>query len=125
MSLYRDFDLMDIDSNGVWTNENDQTAINIALRHAESAPAFSLTIPARMPDLSPGVASDSTFYIDVEPGGGANRVPDAATDRYDDDAPLKPSDFGPAPNLTPRPRAAPAPAPPAAASPFAPVRPPS
>ncbi len=27
MSLYRDFDLMDIDSNGVWTNENDQTAI--------------------------------------------------------------------------------------------------
>ena len=54
MSLYRDFDLMDIDANGVWTNENDPTAINIALRHAESAPAFSLAIPARIPDLSPG-----------------------------------------------------------------------
>ena len=36
LSLYRDFDLMDIDANGVWTNENDQTAINIALRHAQS-----------------------------------------------------------------------------------------
>ena len=56
LSLYRDFDLMDIDSNGVWTNENDSTAIDIALRHAQSAPAFSLTIPARIPDLSPGVA---------------------------------------------------------------------
>ena len=54
MSLYRDFDLMDIDANGVWTNENDPTAINIALRHAQSAPAFSLAIPARIPDLSPG-----------------------------------------------------------------------
>src|SRR5262249_5023649 len=51
LDLYRDFDLMDIDSNGVWTNENDPTAINIALRHAEAAPAFSLTIPARIPDL--------------------------------------------------------------------------
>jgi outer membrane protein TolC len=123
MTLYRDFDLMDIDANGVWTNENDQTAINIALRHAESAPAFSLTIPARMPDLSPGIASDSTFYIDVEPGGGANRVPDAATDPFDNDAPLKPSDFGPARNIPTGPPAAPVPAPAGAASPFAPVRP--
>ncbi len=56
LSLYRDFDLMDIDSNGVWTNENDSTAIDIALRHAQSAPAFSLTIPARIPDLSPGAS---------------------------------------------------------------------
>ena len=40
----------------------------------ESAPAFSLTIPARIPDLSPGVPSDSTFYIDVEPGGKPNRA---------------------------------------------------
>ncbi len=74
LSLYRDFDLMDIDSNGVWTNENDPTAIDIALRHAQSAPAFSLTIPARIPDLSPGIPSDSTFYIDVEPGGKPNRA---------------------------------------------------
>jgi outer membrane protein TolC len=125
MTLYRDFDLMDIDANGVWTNENDQTAIDIALRHAESSPAFSLTIPARMPDLSPGVASDSTFYIDVEPGGGATRVPDAATDPYDTDTPLKPNDFGPAPNVPAGPSAAPAPAPPGAPSPFAPARPPS
>ena len=84
MSLYRDFDLMDIDANGVWTNENDQTAINIALRHAQSAPAFSLAIPARIPDLSPGIASDSTFYIDVEPGGKPNQPPDAATDPLDE-----------------------------------------
>ena len=93
MSLYRDFDLMDIDANGVWTNENDPTAINIALRNAESAPAFSLAIPARIPDLSPGVASDSTFYIDVEPGGKPNQPPDAATDPLTTKAPSHPSEL--------------------------------
>ena len=40
MSLYRDFDLMDIDANGVWTNENDPTAIDIALRHARIRPSL-------------------------------------------------------------------------------------
>ncbi len=90
LSLYRDFDLMDIDANGVWTNENDPTAINIALRHAQSAPAFSLAIPARVPDLSPGIASDSTFYIDVEPGGKPNQPPDARTDTLEERLPIRP-----------------------------------
>ena len=126
MSLYRDFDLMDIDANGVWTNENDATAINIALRHAQSAPAFSLAIPARVPDLSPGVASDSTFYIDVEPGGKPNKPPDAGTAPIEDELPvLKPGQFGGEPAGRPaRPEVARPPAtPPGAPSPFAPPRP--
>jgi outer membrane protein TolC len=126
MSLYRDFDLMDIDSNGVWTNENDKTAIDIALRHAESAPAFSLTIPARIPDLRPNVGSDSTFYVDVEPGGKPNQPPDPATGPTDD-GPLRPSEFqnGPVPVDGARPGGAlPAPpGPPGGGSPFAPSRP--
>ncbi len=118
LSLYRDFDLMDIDANGVWTNENDQTAISIALRHAQSAPAFSLTIPARIPDLSPGIPSDSTFYIDVEPGGKPNKPPDAADDPVEDALPLDPLAPGAA-----RPGDARPAAPPGAPSPFAPARP--
>ncbi len=123
LSLYRDFDLMDIDSNGVWTNENDQTAIDIALRHAESAPAFSLTIPARIPDLSPGVASDSTFYIDVEPGGKPIRPPDAGRDPLEDQPDITPVPApggagGPAGPGVARPAA-----PPGLPSPFAPPRP--
>jgi len=113
LSLYRDFDMMDIDSNGVWTNENDPTAINIALRNAETAPAFSLGIPARIPDLRPNTGSDSTFYIDVEPGGKPNQVPDAASDRYDNEQPLRPADL----------RRGPAVPPPPGPSPFAPSRP--
>jgi Outer membrane efflux protein len=123
MSLYRDFDLMDIDANGVWTNENDPTAIDIALRHAESAPAFSLTIPARISDLSPGVASDSTFYIDVEPGGKPNKPPDAATDPIEDEQPdilIGPGGSG---ALPARPGDARPAGPPAVPSPFAPPRP--
>ena len=123
MSLYRDFDLMDIDANGVWTNENDPTAINIALRHAETAPAFSLAIPARVPDLSPGIGSDSTFYIDVEPGGKPNRVPDAATDPFDDERALKPGDLDSELRGAPRPGALAPERPPGARSPFAPPRP--
>jgi len=121
MSLYRDFDLMDIDANGVWTNENDPTAINIALRHAESAPAFSLDIPARIPDLGPNAASDSTFYRDVEPGGKPNQLPDAATDRLNE-GPLRPSELEGGPAGAARPGGAP-PIPPPTASPFAPTRP--
>jgi len=124
MSLYRDFDLMDIDTSGVWTNENDPTAINIALRNAASAPAFNLAIPARLPDLGPDVGSDSTFYVDVEPGGKPNQPPDAATDRYDDEGPLRRSEIrgGPVPPGDARPRGGPAapPGPPATPSPFAP-----
>ena len=126
MSLYRDFDLMDIDSNGVWTNENDPTAIQIALRNAESAPALELSLPARLPDLGPDVASDSTFYTDVEPGGKPNQPPDAATDPYDE-GPLRRRELQGGPGLpgVPRPGAPPLapPGPPATLSPFAPNRP--
>ena len=93
MSLYRDFDLMDIDANGIWTNENDPTAVRIALEYARTEPALSLAIPAGVPDLSPGVGSGSNFYVDVEPGGRVNRVPDAATDRFEE-GPLRPSELG-------------------------------
>ena len=123
LSLYRDFDLMDIDANGVWTNENDSTAIDIALRHAQSAPAFSLTIPARIPDLAPGVPSDSTFYIDVEPGGKPNQPPDAGSAPLEDDPDITPVPAergGAAPDRPGIPVPA---APPAAPGPFAPPRP--
>jgi Outer membrane efflux protein len=123
LSLYRDFDLMDIDANGVWTNENDRTAIDIALRHAQSAPAFSLTIPARIPDLSPGIASDSTFYIDVEPGGKPNQPPDAGTAPLEDQPDITPLPAGPGAGGPDRPGIARPTAPPAAPSPFAPPRP--
>ena len=127
MSLYRDFDLMDIDANGMWTNENDPTAINIALRNAQSNPAFNLTIPARLPDLGPDVGSDSTFYVDVEPGGKPNQPPDAATDPYDNEGPLRRSEIrgGPVAPDGARPGVGlpTPPGPPAGPSPFAPNRP--
>ncbi len=113
-SLYRDFDLMDIDSNGVWTNEDDPTAIQIALRNANRAPAYSLGVPAQFPDLSPGRSSNSIFYIDTEPGGRAGGVPD----RLDEtEGPLGPR--GDVERVPPPP----VPAPAAAPSPFAPGRP--
>ena len=124
MSLYRDFDLMDIDANGVWTNENDPTAIDIALRNAQSFPAFLLTIPARIPDLSPGIGSDSTFYVDVEPGGKPNQPPAAGRSPIADEQPDTP--IGPRGGATgpPRPEGPPGPAPPGLPSPFAPPGPP-
>jgi outer membrane protein TolC/uncharacterized membrane protein YgcG len=126
MSLYRDFDLMDVDSNGVWTNENDPTAIQIALRNAQSSPAFELSLPARLPDLGPDVASDSTFYTEVEPGGRPNKPPDAATDRFDE-GPLRRRELPGGPGLpgVPRPGTGPVapPGPPATPSPFTPNRP--
>jgi outer membrane protein TolC len=121
MNLYRDFDLMDIDANGVWTNENDPTAINIALRHAESAPAFSLEIPARIPDLGPDARSESTFYRDVEPGGRPNQPPDAARDRLNE-GPLRPSELERGPSGDARGGVSP-PIPARSPSPFAPARP--
>ncbi len=123
LSLFRDFDLMDIDSNGVWTNENDPTAINIALRQAQLTPALSLTIPARIPDLSPGIASDSTFYIDVEPGRKPTEPPDAGTAPLEDDPAILPLERE---RLTPepdRPAGARPVVPPPAPGPFAPPRP--
>jgi Outer membrane efflux protein len=123
MSLYRDFDLMDIDANGVWTNEKDPTAIDIALRNAQCSPAFLLTIPARIPDLSPGIGSDSTFYIDVEPGGKPNEPPAAGASPIEDEQPDTP--IGPRGGATgpPRPEGAAPAAPPGVPSPFAPGRP--
>jgi Outer membrane efflux protein len=123
LDLYRDFDLMDIDANGVWTNENDQTAINIALRHAQSAPAFSLAIPARIPDLSPGVPSDSTFYIDVEPGRKPTEPPDAGAAPLEDQPDITPIPARGGAGGPDRPDVARPVAPPAAPSPFAPPRP--
>ena len=123
LDLYRDFDLMDIDANGVWTNENDQTAINIALDHAKSAPAFSLAIPARIPDLSPGVASDSTFYIDVEPGRKPTEPPSAGVAPLEDQPDITPIPSGRGAGRPDRPGDAGPAAPPAAPSPFARPRP--
>jgi hypothetical protein len=129
MSLYRDFDLMDIDANGVWTNENDPTAVQIALRHAQSAPALSLAIPARIPDLSPGIGSESTFYTDIEPGGRPGRVPDRLDEtegpirtRELETRPVGPGGNPPArggPGIPP----SPAPGPPRTPSPFTNDRP--
>ncbi len=128
MSLYRDFDLMDVDANGIWTNENDPTAVRVALEYARTEPALSLAIPAGVPDLSPGVGSGSNFYVNIEPGGRVNRVPDAATDRFDE-GPLRPSEFRGQPSAEDRPDplpVAPVPAgPPPGGSPFAPVGRPS
>jgi hypothetical protein len=76
MTLYRDFDLMDIDSMGMWINENDPTAVEFALKRAIEHPAPSLAIPAGIPDLSPNAESDSTFYVDIEPGGEPAPLPD-------------------------------------------------
>jgi outer membrane protein TolC len=90
MSLYRDFDLMDIDANGMWTNENDPTAITIALRRALESPTAVLSIPAGIPDLSPDAASDSAFYVDTEPGGKPGAIPDRLDATDETDGPLKP-----------------------------------
>ncbi len=122
MSLYRDFDLMDIDAFGVWTNENDPTVVRIALEHARTAPALSLAIPAGIPDLSPGVGSGSNFYVDVEPGGRVNRVPDAARDRFDE-GPLTPSEIRRQPGRNDGVPAVPPLPVPAGPGPFAPDRP--
>lgn len=93
MSLYRDFDLMDIDANGMWTNENDPTAITIALRRALESPTAVLSIPAGIPDLSPDAPSDSAFYIDTEPGGKPGAIPDRLDATDETDGPLKPSEL--------------------------------
>ena len=105
LTLYRDFDLMDIDANGVWTNENDPETIAIALRLAADAPALSLAIPARIPDLSGDESRGTAFFTDVEPSD--RLIPDEAA-----------GTGGP---LTDLPSSGPQPpAPPATPSPFAP-----
>ncbi len=64
-TLYSDFDLMDIDANGIWTNENDPQLLPAALRIAADEPALSLAIPARVPDLSGNERRDKVFFSDV------------------------------------------------------------
>jgi outer membrane protein TolC len=93
MSLYRDFDLMDIDANGMWTNENDPTAITIALRRALESPTPVLSIPAGIPDLSPDATSDSVFYEDTAPGGRPEPVPDRLNRTDETDGPLTPREL--------------------------------
>jgi hypothetical protein len=116
-TLYSDFDLMDIDANGVWTNENDPETIAVALRLATQSPALSLAIPARIPDLSGDESRGKAFFSDVK---SSDRViPDEAAGT---EGPLSP------PELRNRPARAgasggrePVPsAPPATPSPFAP-----
>ena len=68
---------MDIDANGVWTNENDPGTITIALRLATETPSLSLTIPARVPDLSGDERRDKVFFSDVEPSD--RLIPDEST----------------------------------------------
>lgn len=92
MNLYRHFDLMDIDANGMWSNENDPTAITIALRRAFESPTPVLSIPAGIPDLSPDATDDSAFYTDTEPGGKPGALRDL--DSVDEiDGPLQPNEL--------------------------------
>ena len=67
---------MDIDCNGVWTNENDPETIAVALRLATEHPAPSLAIPARIPDLSGNERRDKVFFSDVRPSD--RLIPDEA-----------------------------------------------
>jgi outer membrane protein TolC len=77
LSLYSNFDLMDIDANGVWTNENDPATIAIALRLAAEAPAPSLVLPARIPDLGGDESRSRAFFSDVRPSD--RLIPDEAS----------------------------------------------
>ena len=76
MSLYRDFDLMDIDANGVWTNENDPTAINIALRacpiRSSLQPHHSRTNPRPLTRSSPPTARSTSTS---SPAGNPTSLP--------------------------------------------------
>jgi hypothetical protein len=114
-TLYSHFDLMDIDANGVWTNENDPETIAIALRLAAQSPSPSLAIPARIPDLSGDESRGNAFFSDVR---SSDRViPDEAAGT---EGPLSPRELRNQPAGAPGAgRAVPA-VPPATPSPFAP-----
>ncbi len=117
-NLYSNFDLMDIDANGVWTNENDPDVIAVALKLAASDPSPSLAIPAGIPDLSGDESRTRAFFSDVKPSdrlipddaagtGGPVTTPDL---RSREGVPLGSERPSPA-------------APPSTPSPFAPARP--
>jgi outer membrane protein TolC len=78
LNLYRDFDLMDIDANGIWTNENDPQLLATALRIASNAPAASLAIPAGPPDLSGTQSREASLLSDVKSTERPLVVPDEA-----------------------------------------------
>ncbi len=115
LTLYSDFDLMDIDANGVWTYENDPETIAIALRLATDSPAPSLTIPARIPDLSGHEPRGKTFFSDVR--SSDRIIPDAAGGN---EGPLGAPDLRSQPGVPPGPERDVPSAPPATPSPFAP-----
>ncbi|WP_165226499.1 TolC family protein [Aquisphaera insulae] len=113
LTLYSHFDLMDIDANGVWTNENDPQTIALALRIAAGNPSASLAIPARVPDvLGPGGGGDKVFFSDVKPSDRV--IPDETAGI---EGPLAPAELNGGPG------AGPGAGPPATPSPFAPPRP--
>lgn len=115
LTLYCNFDLMDIDANGVWTNENDSETIAIALQLATSSPAPSLAIPARVPDLTDSEPRGKAFFSEVRPSDRI--IPDEAAGG---EGPLGTSDLRSQPSVEPGvDRNVPA-APPASPSPFAP-----
>ena len=113
-TLHSDFDLMDIDGNGVWTNENDPGTIATALRLATEAPSLSLAIPARIPDLSGDERRDKVFFSDVRAQRPAHpRRVDRQRGRPRHPRPPGRPGFRPSPDESPR-------APPPTPSPFAP-----
>ncbi|MDG3002887.1 TolC family protein [Paludisphaera mucosa] len=108
MNLYRDFDLMDVDANGIWTNENDPELLPAALRIAAESPAFSLAIPAGVPDLGAAERDRDVIISDVkpadrvvpgEPRSGAGPLDDA--DLESDVAPPADGPPGPPPGPSP------------------------
>jgi outer membrane protein TolC len=118
LNLYSNFDLMDIDANGVWSNENDAEVIAIALRLAAADPAPSLAIPAGIPDLSGNESRTRAFYSDVKPSD--RDIPD---DAGGTGGPVTAPELRSRPGVPPGPeRAVPAP-PPATPSPFSPTGP--
>ena len=119
LNLYRDFDLMDIDANGIWTNENDPQLLATALRIAADAPAASLAIPAGPFDLSGTRSREEALFSDVKSTDRGVIVPDESKDRANegplDDSQLE-NDVAPPGGAVP---GAPA-GPPETPSPFAP-----
>jgi hypothetical protein len=114
LTLHSDFDLMDIDANGVWTNENDPGTLATALRIAAQNPALSLAIPAGVPDLSGNEPRGKVFFSDVRPSD--RLIPDESTANEGD---LATPDLPSRPGVPPQPGGN-LPAPPPTPSPFAP-----
>jgi len=111
LNLYRDFDLMDIDANGIWTNEHDPQLLPTALRIASEAPAARLSIPVGLFDLSGSQREEDALFPDVKSAEPGVDIPDESKERVVD-GPLTERDLEPNP--------APA-GPPATPSPFAPA----